>query len=780
MTAKPVKDQTEADLESAISSAITLAFPRLSRSDIAHQIEFSIRLGHATITAKGRESWVRRGRADILLTFKGSPLAILELKKLGVSLVQVDGEQGMSYARLLPVMAPFVVVTNGKEVRVLETFTGKPFVAETPTEREFEDLMRSAAKVAASDREEAIATLMGSDPQVWTAATRAASEIGIAELTVTPERPLRPFGPLRIPRLATLEVGRKLVGGARLVLVSGAPLAGKTNVLGQLTRILKPEMAGALFLEGGASGVFRRLADLLSDALEWPIDPEQARAWVRRLSRAEGPMLILAIDRLDPEDRDDVRMIEDLTSNSFGPALKIVVGLDEDASRRVLLSSDGRSESAIGRRAALVEVHDLNDPEFKWALDALLGIKMGVMEGGQYSPDLRQPWLLQAFATRLAQIQVAGIGVIPAVPGREIIEQARANFADPELRRRYRDLAIAIAEDARDQSKPFSLALQLTGRYFVRRTTLDRVLQQADAEWLLRHAYLTPSISAENIPIVTIALPELLASELARHLADQLAKMWGEGASAAAEWLAGAASNFLFGDLVAAQAVFDLGAAKRGVPFDLYEALIRMSPVREATHAGQTLLAWVEGVGSVEIRPQEDGTTILTVGGRDHAVETDGEDGVSYANVHGWLVLAHLAARPFTIEVEGEQRRFDPQVLLVVGTADFVLRQPRNDILMDSLPVHDVEGGGQLVCHRAGVVETVTQSILAYLNDAQPADRDEFIAAVVEIDSLHLSARVEIALRTLTRSANEAKSEWAQATLQDIIAPAVREHFPDH
>lgn len=63
------RKQTEYDLETAISAAIGKAFPRLNAVGIQHQIEFTIRLGHATITAKGRESWFKRGRADILLSW---------------------------------------------------------------------------------------------------------------------------------------------------------------------------------------------------------------------------------------------------------------------------------------------------------------------------------------------------------------------------------------------------------------------------------------------------------------------------------------------------------------------------------------------------------------------------------------------------------------------------------------------------------------------------------------------------------------------------------------
>ena len=167
------KKQTEYDLETAISAAIEKAFPRLNAAGIQHQIEFTIRLGHATITANGRESWIKRGRADILLVLDDKPLAILELKRPDISVTDDDGKQGLSYARLLPVMAPFVVATNGDQLQIIETFSGQPFKVESPDEKAFEALMKSAGKVAAGDRDDAISTLMGTDPQVWTKIGRA-------------------------------------------------------------------------------------------------------------------------------------------------------------------------------------------------------------------------------------------------------------------------------------------------------------------------------------------------------------------------------------------------------------------------------------------------------------------------------------------------------------------------------------------------------------------------------------------------------------------------------
>ncbi|MDT8872986.1 hypothetical protein RAA17_22530 [Komagataeibacter rhaeticus] len=205
-------------------------------------------------------------------------------------------------------------------------------------------------------------------------------------------------------------------------------------------------------------------------------------------------------------------------------------------------------------------------------------LNMGIMHGGQHSPDLRRPWLLQAMAARLSGIKREEFGVLPAVPGLEVLAQARAHFGDPELRRRYGALARAVAADAQDQSKPDGMALQLTNRFFVRRATMEAMLQSADADWLLRQGYLTPSIGEENTPIVTVAFPELLASELARHLAVELRTIVDNDPKLAAEWLVGAASNFVLGDVIAAQTVLDFVAGNERVPWTFWARCLRCAP----------------------------------------------------------------------------------------------------------------------------------------------------------------------------------------------------------
>lgn len=101
-------------------------------------------------------------------------------------------------------------------------------------------------------------------------------------------------------------------------------------------------------------------------------------------------------------------------------------------------------------------------------------------------------------------------------------------------------------------------------------------------------------------------------------------------------------------------------------------------------------------------------------------------------------------------------------------------------MLAESLPVHDGEGGGQFICHDAGVVEAVTQSMLRYLSTEPQEARDALVKTAMEMDSVYLTARLDIALRMTTRSTDADISTWAMEVLTKIVRPAFLRHADDH
>lgn len=110
--------------------------------------------------------------------------------------------------------APIVVVTNGTDVRILETSTGNPWKPATATEDAFKDLITQASRVAGVDIRHAIDTLMGTAPNVWMQAVRLVSTETIEELTASWDEPALPFAAdFLTPRAATHQLWRNLVAG---------------------------------------------------------------------------------------------------------------------------------------------------------------------------------------------------------------------------------------------------------------------------------------------------------------------------------------------------------------------------------------------------------------------------------------------------------------------------------------------------------------------------------------------------------------------------------------
>lgn len=93
-------------------------------SNITLEKTFSVRLGHTVLDIKGKEKDNLSGRLDILVKGSdGQNLFVIELKAPHIELSEDDANQGISYARLLDQIAPFVIVTNGKISKVYDTIT---------------------------------------------------------------------------------------------------------------------------------------------------------------------------------------------------------------------------------------------------------------------------------------------------------------------------------------------------------------------------------------------------------------------------------------------------------------------------------------------------------------------------------------------------------------------------------------------------------------------------------------------------------------------------------
>ncbi|WP_416759379.1 hypothetical protein ACNI65_21955 [Roseateles sp. So40a] len=777
---------TESDLEAAIHGAIALAFPWLPSGAVRHQTSFSFTFGGRRIMVGDQErEWVK-GRSDVILYSGNDPLAVLELKREGIELTEDDDAQGLSYARLLTAMPPLVVVTNGKDIRFIETYTGKPWLPTQASEQAFHQLIASASKLAAADLKNAVETLMGLVPTVWMQAIRAVSDQTLEEICTAEEHLQSPFArDFLIPRDVTESLEKALLAGEKLVLVDGHPLCGKSNVLRELcVRTSESENLAALYVEASSgSGILQAVADALSRELHWDLTVHEVRAWLRRLSQSAEPerRLVLVIDGLDPSDTSSREMIEVLTSTAFGAGLGIVASLDDTAADALTQKLNARANSTIGRRAVRMRVEALSNVEFTRAVELLSSRRIQIMKGAEYSLELREPWILRSLVStaqeQLGEAPEGAFAGIPPLLSLDLIRRARTRFSDPELRRIFRAVARAVQAEASDRKRPKPLILRSLQAYSIRRAVLLSHIDVHDLRWLSEHGLAKQSISDASDAVISIRLPELLASELAIVLAEQLTETAQQDAGKAAAWLASMANCLHLGDVVAAQAVLDAVGTNGKLPYDVIDSLLSTPPTRGAPAVGRSVLTLDPDGVLIEMTVLEGGRMLVVKEGKQRVIQLeDDASGLEYEHLEQWLILSHLAGVPFIAENEDAAGRLDHELALVVGSADVVLRRPGGSPDVVAVPTHDVPSVGSMVCSAAGIVEAITFSIFQLFMRQEPTV-DQWIDEAIARQSTSLLCRVDIALRQVAQSADQSLKHWAEQTRVNRIAPALA-NFP--
>jgi hypothetical protein len=783
---------TEADLAARIDAAVRAAFPLLPPNGLRHQTSFEFKFGHKVVQIDGAQVSKAQARSDILVFFNDTPLAVLELKREGAPLMREDQEQGLSYARMLHPRPPLVVITNGKQTTTLASHTGLSWEPETPSEAEIKRLIEAAGRIAVAELRHAVKVLLGPASTVWVAAIRKTTETTLEDLTGDWRDAQKPFvAGFSIPRNATRDVLKELSRGKRIVIVSGAPLAGKSSVLRELaSTTADSDDLAVLFVEGdGGSGLIRIVADILTDALGWHVTSEEARAWLKTMSRQSGPALVLAIDGISAFRNELRRDIEDLTGAGFRSNLRVVLGMDDTVTPRLLRNETGRKATRIGRRASVVPVETLDDREFGETVNLLQEHRILIILGGQSAAEYRVPWVIRSLVANVIAPLLENENLaarLPPLLGPDLLRTARERFEeDDELRHWFGALAQAVLTDIGGGKRPASSILESMVTFSVRRNTARRFVDAAELDKMIDRGLVKRSTNKAGEPVVVPRLPELLASEIASLLSHSLAdKLSSAGAEVAAEWLIAHSARLALGDVIGAQAILDCAVILGGLPLDFVTHMINAPPRAEKIRPGRRAALLHPIAGLVDLTFRGDGTILARTGHRHTVLSPDEDEEFSketYANVQSWMILAHLAGWPLVAESSDGtiQGRVDPALLTEIGTCPIVLRRPLAVHRMNAVLMHELKGHGSVVSHEAGIVEPITMSMFKFL-DREGEGANEWVDEAVGRNSVHLLFRIDIALRIIADHSDPPRAQWAKDILSRVIHPALGRFLPFH
>lgn len=763
----PVNTPTEAELESRIASALAMALPHIPRHDLVQQRYFKLQMGHRIEEYDSMASWTLYGKADILIFYRERALAVLEIKRETIALMDADYQQAQSYANQITPRPPLVIVSNGEATRVYDSNTGLRWTSDD--EESALKLLSNAAKVAASDMRWAIEALMGRETDMWTRVMRARTNDLISEMTDRSGNPLRPFSAnLLFPRHVTALLLGSLADDVRFILIEGSPATGKTNVIRELAhRTDSSDELCVLMLRGHGPGLFQAIANHFAADLEWNLSPQDVRQWLRRLSRGkQGPALVLAVDGVRRETR-VAEDLEELATMQLGDKVKVVITTD-DANALTHLPGN-RGETALGVRSRKLELGPLGLDEFRAAQKLLAERQICFLDGAQYAEDYRVPWILRAIHDQFQRDpKSATHGIlVDATPGLGIFRTARESIpVDADTARNYRLVARDWLTDHKKQSGAFTLAS--SSGFVIRR---DQLTSQgsAAATALAEAGLMSPMRLYDGQDVYAPTLPASFMLELAAAVGDELAARSAVEPFSAGVWLGRRLDGTFLGDLIGAQAIVHLGTSEGTFSSGIISGLLSIAPQEELIDNAMIALAAKDGrlvhfiiADGAAYQCDESGTPI------GEAIDLGAERSRMLADTTAWMILGHLAHVPTA--AGDSEARVDAAILLEIGACPFPLMRV-NELGLPHFE-HDLGVPGRVLCANEGTVEPTTQAIMHLLAGTWP-HKEAWISEAVAEDSLPLTHRIMLALRGVRKIAPPDHSAWAKGQLDTIVMPAI-------
>lgn len=768
---------TEAQLEARINATLNRVFAGVT--ELRHQLRFKLRVGRTELDA-GVADYLE-GRADIIVYQRDVPLAVLELKREGLSLTQDDEAQGRSYALLA--QAPIVIISNGVDTKIYQTHDMAPLAGTTVDATEIAKRIKVAAIAAQAGTSSAISKLLGTDLAATAIVALTSKEL--AELTggwADGERFVKDF---LIPRRVASDLKGKLRSGQhKVVLVAGPPLSGKSSILRQLALKSADEPWDVLFIDGAScgEGLFRRLANVLAVEFGWPASVDESRNWVRQLANRSTRVLVLCLDSLPLASSSLLSEVEELLS-TFGDQLRIVVAVDENDVDQLVLKPNGRERTRIGRHSTTVKVGNYDDEEFDVATHELGTLGGGLVYGAQYAPELRAPWVLRAAAaTRMQYLDSGKTVVLPPLLGPQMFDVADERFSGlGELRDDFKRLASAYLNDLNSR-RHHGDVLASMHLFSIRQDIVREHLERDAIHDLVRAGLLRRGAAFSGETVYVVRVPELFGHEVAARLAVLLPKRVRNGADEAAKWLITTCSKMPFGDAIGAHAIaIALQEMGGSAHLELVNGLLKQPPRRERLALGSRMVTLMPSVGLIDMAIGKDGTLTLSRrggGAPPVKVEVDeDEDLTTVSAMDGWLILSQM--REFRLAFADENEALTNvavSLLLELGTCAEVLRRPSRNF--EGFHTHQIEGG-EMSCFKNGIAEPVTWAIAELLtHDIPGVDRDAWVQEAAKSGSAALVNRLGQALTHISRLQD--LNSWAQEMLDTYYKPALAQQRQFH
>lgn len=734
----------EATLEANLNYEVKRIFPTLGRMNISHQTSFSITLGRKTYKVNGKENYKAYGRLDALIKIDDKPFLLMELKKPDLKLSKDDKEQGISYARLLTPMPPLVVITNGMDCEFYTTIDSQEWVPNNIDEEAVKAIFENAAECAVKDIDDSAKFLLGKQPEIWKKIIEEYTKNIIEDISGSLTDSTKPLiNGLSIKRSIAGKLLNAIKKRKELVVLLGAPLSGKTNVINQICIKSHENNIIPLYVEAGSLdyGIIQHLANQLAKNLFRVTTGDQIRQWLlSNFQNSTKNRFLIIIDGLSANTNDQIKAdINELIDLSDGKRFSLLLAMDENTFN-LLSTSAGRSTlSLFGRKASAVKLEPLSDYEMTQALKDLKNkYNISFNNGVFYNTEYRQPRMIRILAsygekTDLGKeldkpnIPLTTTHRLQSVSSIDVLQIAwNIYMSDPEIKEDFNVLAEAYISDRQNRETNQSISLFSFGRGIISLKCVESVVTSDRYKRLKENGFISIIDGPEGKVFVLPKVPEMLSASAVYVISDKIKKLQKQNKDEALILLLRETESFPLPEVVAAKAILEICKSDISFLTGSIFSFLENEPKFSSMNPKSAIMMRFPDTNEIRMT-------------------TSGMEGETiYGNIHPWLILSHIAAFP----LDSQDGEFEPNLKIFkkVGNFKNILRRP--DIVpikkIKGLHLHDLADNTTVLCGKVGIIEPITQALFVGFH-TYPFKMLELSQFAIENNKLPLIFRLNIA-----------------------------------
>lgn len=336
---------------------------------VSFERPFSIRLGRHEHRVPA--VWAR-GRCDCLVkSLSGRPLFVFELKRPGEAITDEDVAQAWSYANAHWPRAPFAIVSNGTDTRIIDTLTRERIEGSVLPER-WRSWSAGTAHLSMDElsaRQEALTSFISMSATNLQAFSKAQVRDAMAPLT-TAASGRRPayHKPLNVARAAiTTSIQEFMSGSHSAFVLTGGSGLGKTTAMCMAAEQLAEDRMVLVYL--GIS-LHKPIGEAIADTFLWNFSATTSLPQIfdrlARLSRQVNRPTVIVLDGVDEIISPDVpQQLHDMAAHvgDYGGDIRLLVSMTTAEWPRFAKLGGTRSSLAIHMKPSPVAPSSAADDE---------------------------------------------------------------------------------------------------------------------------------------------------------------------------------------------------------------------------------------------------------------------------------------------------------------------------------------------------------------------------------------------------------------------------------